>query len=473
VTARRRGQGVSLLEHLEALVANPVLYRLGELIPEQAPGSGGRPRHYPGYAYVLYAALVSVYTSTRKVETEFSHPDNWANLRRLVRQRFPNEPSKHLPERPMRRHHFVYVRDRYLTDEATWDELRSAFTEGSAAQAVEDMGMCRSDGPGSLTHPDLSRMLYADGKVITPVYKAKPGQKKVDRATGEVRELRADPDAHLHITGGGEPAYGNKFVMVSCRTPDPHGRMILDLEWVPDVGGEAKVALHCLGRVAPCVPAAQGVLYDGAFRGVHLQEILHHLGLVPVVPVTAASGGKRARKPREERTVRVEQQQVTGKDGVARTVQLYARAGALGVVELDDAGEPVFTKLERRKLRKCRNADGTWRFYGEYRIPDDLGGGDVRVRLDQTDEDRRTKFNRTEHLRPFPPSDGDYKRLYPRRADAESINRALDDSMWLGRAHSVGAKRQLVDLLGFAMMINSLALHRRRSSLAPPGQRAA
>jgi hypothetical protein len=114
-------------------------------------------------------------------------------------------------------------------------------------------------------------------------------------------------------------------------------------------------------------------------------------------------------------------------------------------------------------------------------VPDDLGGGELRVRFDRTDEDRRTEFSRTEHLRPFPPSDADNKRLYPRRADAESINRALDDSMWLGRAHSAGAKRQLVDLLGFAMMVNSLALHaaaspsRRRTSAPrrPPSALAA
>ncbi len=468
MTAKRRGTGVPLFEYLEALVANPVLYNLGERIPDPAPERGGRPRHYPGYAYVLYDALVSVYRSSRKVETEFGHRENWAYLCRLVRQRFPNEPSLHLPERPMRRHHYVYVRDRYLTDDDTWAQLRTEFAEGSARQAVDDLGMCRSDGPGSLTHPDLSRMLYADGKVVTPLYKAKRGQKRVDRRTGEISELRADPDAHLHITGGGEPAYGNKFIMLSCRTPEPHGRMILDLEWVPDVGGEAKVSLRCLTRTAPLLPGAHGVIYDGAFRGVHLQDVLHKLGLVPVVPVTAASGGKRARKPREERTVRVEEQQVTGRDGVVRSLQLYARAGALGAVELDDGGEPIFIEFEQRRLRKRQNANGTWRLYGEYRVPDDLGGGELRTRFDLTDEDIQRGFNRPEHLRPLPPSGDDYKRLYPRRADAESINRALDDSMWLGRAHSRGGKRQLVDLLGFAMMVNSLALHRRRQSLAPP-----
>ena len=31
--------------------------------------------------------------------------------------------------------------------------------------------------------------------------------------------------------------------------------------------------------------------------------------------------------------------------------------------------------------------------------------------------------------------------------------------MWLGRAHSKGAKRQSVNLLGFALMTNGIALH--------------
>jgi hypothetical protein len=73
-------------------------------------------------------------------------------------------------------------------------------------------------------------------------------------------------------------------------------------------------------------------------------------------------------------------------------------------------------------------------------------------------------FNRTENVRPIPQSDPDFRRLYGRRNDAESINRHLVDTMWLGRAHSVGHVRQHVNLLGFALMVNGLALleHRHR-----------
>jgi hypothetical protein len=41
--------------------------------------------------------------------------------------------------------------------------------------------------------------------------------------------------------------------------------------------------------------------------------------------------------------------------------------------------------------------------------------------------------------------------------------------LWLGRAHSIGHARQHLNLLGYALMVNGLALHRhqrRRTQLA-------
>jgi len=71
-------------------------------------------------------------------------------------------------------------------------------------------------------------------------------------------------------------------------------------------------------------------------------------------------------------------------------------------------------------------------------------------------------FNRTENVRPIPPADPDFARLYARRNDAESINRHLDDTLWLGRAHSIGHTRQHLNLLGYALAVNSVALHEHR-----------
>ena len=37
------------------------------------------------------------------------------------------------------------------------------------------------------------------------------------------------------------------------------------------------------------------------------------------------------------------------------------------------------------------------------------------------------------------------------RGDAESVNRALEDTLYMNRAHSEGHLRQTADLLGFAL----------------------
>ncbi len=84
------------------------------------------------------------------------------------------------------------------------------------------------------------------------------------------------------------------------------------------------------------------------------------------------------------------------------------------------------------------------------------------MRLDVTDEGESREFNRPENLRAIPPGDPDFSRLYSRRSDAEAADRVLDDTHYLRRAHSVGHERQLVNLVGFGLAINSLALAQAR-----------
>jgi hypothetical protein len=116
-----------------------------------------------------------------------------------------------------------------------------------------------------------------------------------------------------------------------------------------------------------------------------------------------------------------------------------------------------------QRIRTHRNANkGQFRSYNDYRLPDWAGGGTVTVRLHGNTNDEQRRLNRTENVRPIAPDDPDFARLYARRNDAESINRHLDDTMWLGRAHSVGHTRQHANLLGFALCVNSVALHEHR-----------
>ncbi|HEU5002335.1 MAG TPA: hypothetical protein VFW71_06095 [Actinomycetota bacterium] len=96
------------------------------------------------------------------------------------------------------------------------------------------------------------------------------------------------------------------------------------------------------------------------------------------------------------------------------------------------------------------------------RTPEAYGRRTVTVRLCNNDEDKARKLNRTENVRPIPPWDPDFKQIYARRSDSESINRGLEDTLYLGRAHSIGYGRQNVNLLGYALMLNWFALHEHR-----------
>jgi hypothetical protein len=130
------------------------------------------------------------------------------------------------------------------------------------------------------------------------------------------------------------------------------------------------------------------------------------------------------------------------------------------------------TAIGSRSERDARpvNTDtrGTFRWYNDYRLPERLGGGVVTVRLHANAEDAKRKFNRAENVRQIPPGDPDFEVLYRRRKDAESINRHLDDTLWLRRAHSVGNRRQLLNMITYALGVNAVSMHVRRQGLAPP-----
>ena len=100
--------------------------------------------------------------------------------------------------------------------------------------------------------------------------------------------------------------------------------------------------------------------------------------------------------------------------------------------------------------------------------------GTVTVRLHANDDDTARKFNRTENVRPIAPDDPGFTELFRRRNDAESINRALEDTLLLRRAHSIGHQRQHLILITYALTVNSLAIHRHgHRSGDPPDQLAA
>lgn len=147
-------------------------------------------------------------------------------------------------------------------------------------------------------------------------------------------------------------------------------------------------------------------------------------------------------------------------DGTTKTVQLFARAGAIGIVEFSESGQGTFRPLRRRRIHRNRNKNGAYSWYQDYVLPEAFGEATVTIRLHGTAQDALRRFNRTENVRPIPPSDPDFPKLYSRRNDSESLNRALDDSLFLGRAHSLGHARQQAEVLCWGLLVNSLTLAR-------------
>lgn len=448
MTARPE-HGLGALQKLRFVLANEALWELGEAAPRREPGSAGAPRHYPEWVWYLYCASVSIYLSARKAAAELDAA--WPLVMEASRTRYPDRSEMWAPAQPPSRHHWQYSKKR-LRLEPVLKESITTFEAVAAMQAIE-LGLA---GPnlGSVSHPDPLNTLYGDGKVITPMYRAKRRAGIYDRDTGErLGFKKADPDAIMHTTGGGLPAYGNKMVFILARRPGWHGRMVLSIDHVATKGGEAGAALNCVERIRPRLPGAQAFAYDGALRGMHVRRLLRDMGLVSISPPTAARA-ETDEHERVEKVVFIET--IAAPDG--DQVSLYGKGGQIGVGEFDADGNETFLPLARQATKRRQNSDGTFRWYGLYRLPDHLGGMEFLLRADTTEADVKRKINRSENFRLIPPGDPDYAELYPLRADSEANNRQLEDTLWINRAHSVGARAQLLDLLGYSLVYNSVAI---------------
>lgn len=355
------------------------------------------------------------------------------------------------------------MRDRYLATDEALERSAEIHTEMATGQAKE-AGNLDPDGGGSFTHPEFTRCLYGDGKVVTPLYAAKPGATVVNRETKEIRSVRFDPDAGFHTEGGGDKVWGMKFALVNTRRSE--GRFILGIEHVEKGKDEPTAAVQVLRRVKPHAPGAQALVWDMILRGTHMQTILTEIGLVPVVGIHAKSNpkGKKGRKGDDyvPKTADLEDSEQTTPDGTTRVVHIAACDGVASVKTLTEAGEPHYEALVCKRIQR-REDKHRYRWYGQYSLPEEYGGQKISLRLHQNEEDDRRRLNRTENLRAIPEGSADFLRLRPLRPDAESVNRGVEDTLHINRASGKGWRRQMVDLYGHARLVNAITLARCRA----------
>lgn len=449
-------------ERIDAVLHDDALFSAAGVIPVKKAGSSGRSRKYPEFVWTLWPELRGIFGGHTAVARELGRGGWWTYIRQELGRIRPELAP--LPAEAPRRQDYEYMRDRYLiTDEVLAASL-AVHAEVAIDQAKE-AGNLDPEGPGSFTHPDLSRTFYGDGKVITPLYKKTRGGKADRRPKGSKRKGRIDPDAGWHVEGGNtKQVWGTKFALLSTRVTE--GRFIVGLEHVE--GDEAAAAVTLLKRAQPHSPGAQAVVWDNILRGVHINRILTEVGIVPIVGVHAKKnpeGGEGRRAGRyTPKTADTDTVIVRLPDGAEVMVHLSAYDGALSLKRLTETGEPHYEPLAVTRLQRNPNKHG-FRWYGYYNLPGSLGGKEISVRHHQNADDDTRGLNRTENLRPIPESSPDFARLRVLRPDAESINRGIEDSLFINRASAKGWRRQMVDLLGHARLVNALTLARCRARL--------
>jgi hypothetical protein len=258
------------------------------------------------------------------------------------------------------------------------------------------------------------------------------------------------------------------MVFLSARGQEVNQRIILDVIDAPRAGGEMKHAMKAFDRMLPLLPGATTTIYDGAMRGVHRRRIFA-LGKIPLSP---PRNPKTNSKPKERHLGLVD---VIGSSlqvdpGKPHQLALHLIDAAPHVIDTAVNGSPIHVRMERIKTTKPTGPRG--RTYGEYVVPDDFGGGIIRLPVVSDRDDMANDFNREEWLHPIAPGDPDYDRLMPSRNDAESGNANLDRYLDQGRAHSIGRAGILVNCITWAVYKNAQAVALQARSQAPPAMAA-
>lgn len=471
-------------ETVRAVMRHRPIYELATLIPADPP-VGRRPVH-PGYMLIAFGVLARMTRSGAKLDAELRSGTLWPLMRaeaEAMREQLPAELWAPPGDRPPTWAAWQYARNTHLTTDQALAEAHRLFVASAVAQA-RSLGLLDPAGGGSLSHPARSRTIYGDGTIVRGLYRPPPVvwiedpdtgkrlRRYRDKATGELTEQptrRYDPDsAEWHGHTG--PVHGVNIVCVYARGDAPYQRVVLAVGRAERPGREADAALRLIGDVHRV--AGAGVLcvvYDGALRGVHHEQLMTRHGLVLVNKVAAAP---------------LTEEEKTQQDGVkatksfplgvwehetstgACTHTLAAVDGAIVEMVLDEAGDPVVAhRLVRRQVKRPRRANGNYHFSAAFVVPCPRGDFDAWITPhgEPGDPDAR----RAENVRLIAEGEADFARLYGIRNDSEAFNSAFKRSLLVGRAHSLGWRRQLLDALCFALLSNAVVESRAAGSQGP------
>ncbi|MFV8308060.1 hypothetical protein [Mycobacteroides chelonae] len=428
------------IEKVHAIASDPAQYTIADRIPDREPGTPGRPPMYPNWVHVLHTSLHGAFGSANAASRIMNNPDYWG----IICEHATGHGKTTRPE-PPRRHHHTYAQpklDRHI--EQLQDGLRQ-----TGAELARRLGCLNPAKRVSRTDPARGQFVVGDGTVVPPPYR----KKTVERLTAAGR---CHIVAHNEVQNGdGTPEfrYGAKFATLSTRPDNTRNlRAILDTAPVPHgkgYKGEAGIALAMLDRViAHPDLRVNGICYDGAFRGTHINHAMKH-GLTVLAPTHSGTD-----KPTVFDSIDC---------GCGDTHDIWTVDGRLHERHIIDTGEMAYEPLPIAKIYDRGKRNGHHRWYIDFATT----CGTVKSRrIDNTKKDDKRGYNRAEHLRQHTKTEdgrGVYDRCYGWREDAESLNNTLDRTLYGGRMTAHSPTRQHAVMIGFALGRNAIAhyLHRR------------
>lgn len=435
-------------EQLDALLACPLIHGLAEDIAEHVT----RARRHPIALHLAYGAMSRLWHSGNRLDAELAHAAYWNSVTERYNRGATDADGEllHHVNPPLTAHTYRHARE-LLTRPAVFDDLLESFSARSVSLA-RDVGLLREDGGGSRTRPAAGRSVFGDGTIVRPMYRPEN--------TG-----RRDPDAAEHHNHTGAH-WGNNLVMLAVRGKRTHQRVVLAVDRVREPGLEATTAVDLFRRVHRYAgEGMQAAVYDGAFRGVHHQTLMAELGVVVVNKVHPA---RRTRNnERGWRTVTLG----NWSHGVGRrscTHTLVARGGSVHESQLDDSGQLILSApLERAQVRRYeagRDEQRRFRFALGVRVP--CPKAPFTAWISPHPEPGDTTFGRPDQLRLVTPDDPLFPVLYGLRNDSEAINAAYKATLPFDRAAVRGWRRQVLDLMSWALLTNSLAWAEHRQDTA-------
>lgn len=468
------------LPRIKAVLAHRALFEIGGELDVRS--LVGRPPTHPPYVLLAFGALARISRSTVRVETDLQDPDLWGMVRGWMIDTIQREHlDLPLPSTtPPAWHHWRRLRDDHLTSDEGLAALARLHLPRAVALARET-GLLRPDGKGSFTHPDATRAVYGDGTIVRPIY-APPTAIRTTDDDGTTVILYPDPTTGLlldHPTHRFDPdiaehhghrgsVQGHGYVAWHARGPGTYQRVVLAIDHIERPGQEANSAVRLLGDVhREAKDGIQVVIYDGAMRGTHIEQIMTRYGYLVIAnpPVYQDSGPATATIVRGRGGTRVPSLPlgVVSHATAIGTCEhtLAAVDGAVADIDLDDSGDPVIRQLlPRGAVKRARRRDGRHHFNLGYRI--DCANGPFEVWL--SPHPQREDDPRPEHLRALPPDDADTLRLRGLRSDAESVHSQYKRTLIVDRAMALGWRRGLIDYYCYAWYSNALTEQRLRTA---------